>query len=124
MFCFLSFRKENLRVEFGRLDVHGTGFLSECEIKETIIDTLDEKFQEIVAESNFEENVEADENSSKEPSFESTSLEILPNPPDGGYGWVIVFACFICNLIISKLNYQVFSEPEMFLGFAPRSWIL
>ena len=111
MFYYLSFSKENLRAEFGRLDVHGTGFLSECEIKETIIDTLDDKFQEIIAEWNVaDKNVETDEKSSREPSFEPNSLEILPNPPDGGYGWVIVFACFMCNLIISKLFFQIFFD--------------
>ena len=111
MFYFLSFSKENLRAEFGRLDVHGTGFVSECEIKETIIDTLDDKFQELIAEWNVaDENVETDEKSSREPSFEPNSLEILPNPPDGGYGWVIVFACFMCNLIISKLFFQIFFD--------------
>ena len=110
MFYYLSFSKENLRAEFGRLDVHGTGFVSECEIKETIIDTLDDKFQELIAEWNVaDENFQTDKNSSIEPSFEpTTSLEVLPNPPDGGYGWVIVFACFMCNLIISKRNSQVF----------------
>ena len=110
MFYYLSFSKENLRAEFGRLDVHGTGFVSECEIKETIIDTLDDKFQELIAEWNVaDENFQTDKNSSIEPSFEpTTSLEVLPYPPDGGYGWVIVFACFMCNLIISKRNSQVF----------------
>ena len=27
---------------------------------------------------------------------------VLPPPPDGGWGWVICFACFMCNFIASK----------------------
>lgn len=29
----------------------------------------------------------------------------LPPPPDGGYGWVIVFASFMCNLIVDGIAY-------------------
>lgn len=29
----------------------------------------------------------------------------LPAPPDGGYGWVIVFASFMCNLIVDGIAY-------------------
>ena len=26
----------------------------------------------------------------------------LPTPPDGGWGWVICFASFMCNFILGK----------------------
>lgn len=29
----------------------------------------------------------------------------LPQPPDGGYGWVIVFASFMCNMIVDGIAY-------------------
>lgn len=29
----------------------------------------------------------------------------IPPPPDGGYGWVVVFASFMCNLIVDGIAY-------------------
>jgi len=29
----------------------------------------------------------------------------VPQPPDGGYGWVIVFASFMCNMIVDGIAY-------------------
>lgn len=29
----------------------------------------------------------------------------MPRPPDGGYGWVIVFAAFMCNFIYDGCLY-------------------
>lgn len=35
--------------------------------------------------------------------------ELLPVPPDGGYGWVIVLAAFMSNLIVDGIC-NAFSE--------------
>ncbi|CAG9765290.1 unnamed protein product [Ceutorhynchus assimilis] len=37
----------------------------------------------------------------------------LPPPPDGGYGWVVVFASFMCNMIVDGIAYTfgVFLRP-------------
>lgn len=28
-----------------------------------------------------------------------------PSPPDGGWGWVVVFASFMCNMIVDGIAY-------------------
>ena len=30
----------------------------------------------------------------------------LPGPPDGGWGWVVCFASFMCNFIIDGIVYR------------------
>ena len=37
----------------------------------------------------------------------------LPPPPDGGWGWVICFASFMCNLVLDGIAYTfgVLLEP-------------
>ena len=30
----------------------------------------------------------------------------VPTPPDGGYGWVVVAASFICNMIVDGIAYS------------------
>ena len=31
--------------------------------------------------------------------------DFIPTPPDGGYGWVIVFCSFMCNVIVDGIGY-------------------
>ncbi|XP_043475271.1 monocarboxylate transporter 3 isoform X3 [Leptopilina heterotoma] len=37
----------------------------------------------------------------------------IPPPPDGGYGWVVVFASFMCNMIVDGIAYTFgkFHQP-------------
>lgn len=30
----------------------------------------------------------------------------IPTPPDGGYGWVIVMASLVCNMIVDGIGYS------------------
>ncbi|XP_055694058.1 monocarboxylate transporter 14 isoform X2 [Lutzomyia longipalpis] len=36
---------------------------------------------------------------------DSCEYHDMPPPPDGGYGWVIVFASFMCNMIVDGIAY-------------------
>ena len=36
----------------------------------------------------------------------ASSMVDSPTPPDGGWGWVICFASFMCNLILGKLLFK------------------
>lgn len=38
-------------------------------------------------------------------SLESVG-DYIPTPPDGGWGWVVVFSSFMCNLIVDGLGYS------------------
>ncbi|CAH1104778.1 unnamed protein product, partial [Psylliodes chrysocephalus] len=41
----------------------------------------------------------------KSPHQKKDYEEAVPTPPDGGYGWVIVFASFICNMMVDGITY-------------------
>lgn len=49
-----------------------------------------------------------DDVQNEEAETDSPSCEISPPiPPDGGYGWVIMFASFICNVIVDGVCFSV-----------------
>lgn len=39
------------------------------------------------------------------PQIEDDDHNDLPPPPDGGYGWVIVVASFMCNMVVDGISY-------------------
>ena len=54
--------------------------------------------------------------------------ELTPLPPDGGYGWVIVGASFMCNVIIDGMAFSVGILNSEFLrvfgeGKGKTAWI-
>ena len=34
----------------------------------------------------------------------------LPGPPDGGWGWVVCFASFMCNFIVDGIVYRLYEK--------------
>ena len=39
----------------------------------------------------------------------------LPPPPDGGWGWVIVFMSFLCNMIVDGIAYSFSPFLDVFV---------
>ena len=66
----------------------------------------------------------ASEGDVNKPLFEE-ELANLPPPPDGGWGWVICFSSFMCNLILDGIAYTfgVLLEPLVVAFDANRSTI-
>ncbi|KAG7202993.1 hypothetical protein KM043_010125 [Ampulex compressa] len=47
----------------------------------------------------------ADEASPEDDGGSLCEYHDIPPPPDGGYGWVVVFASFMCNMIVDGIAY-------------------
>ena len=114
---YLIYSENEIRQVFRELDKDGNGFISAAELKHGMMASLDKKIQAMINEAdvdgdgqiNFLEfdkvnNGPSQRTSTIIPPFENKSDEEFapPKPPDGGWGWVIVFSCFMCNLIVSK----------------------
>ena len=39
-------------------------------------------------------------------NLKKTVLEDIPGPPDGGWGWVVCFASFMCNFMVDGIAYS------------------
>ena len=115
----LNYSEKEIRRVFRELDKDCNGFISAAELKQGMMVSLDKKIQAMINEAdvdgdgqiNFLEFDKVNHGQSQRssiviPPFENISNEDCapPRPPDGGWGWAIVFSCFMCNLVVSKLN--------------------
>ena len=41
-----------------------------------------------------------------EESFSDSLADESPKPTDGGWGWMVVFACIMCNFIVGKFRFS------------------
>ena len=102
-----AFSEQYIEEEFTKSDKNGTGYLSSIEIKQGLLRCLHKYFPELLTQSNInEENNETQDTSTTiEISNESNSKPVgpsLPSPPNSGWAWVVLFACFMCNVIIGN----------------------
>lgn len=60
---------------------------------------------EIACEEAARLTADIQEGNSPDDDDDISEYQELPPPPDGGYGWVICFASFMCNMIVDGIAY-------------------
>ena len=93
------------------MDADGNGFISAEELKQGIMAKIETKVQKMIDEADVDRDGQINflefekVNSapgSKKASAVTAPIIAPPKPPDGGWGWVVVFSSFMCNFIIGK----------------------
>ena len=127
------------RKVFRELDKDCNGFISASELRQGMVASLDKKIQAMINEADVDGDGEinllefdkvatcySQRSSVVIPPFDSKADPDFepPKPPDGGWGWVIVFSCFMCNLIVSRLFLYIYLPMYMqflTMSFADRT---
>ncbi|XP_037913959.1 uncharacterized protein LOC119653442 isoform X3 [Hermetia illucens] len=60
---------------------------------------------ELACEEAARLTAEIQEGDGQDDDYDACEYHDLPPPPDGGYGWVIVFASFMCNMVVDGIAY-------------------
>ena len=86
------------------MDKDGDGFISADELKKGIIKSIEGKIRHLIHEADADGDGQLDFTEFRNASLNQKKNQPLvpPKPPDGGWGWVIVFSTFMCNFIIGK----------------------
>ena len=125
IYSFIYYREKEVRKVFRKLDKDGNGFISSAELKQEMMASLDKKIDSMIKEADvdgdgqinfleFDKVNSGPSNLTIIPPFKNKPKEevlVPPKPPDGGWGWVIVFSCFMCNFIVGKNNLTTFLVP-------------
>ena len=89
------------------MDKDKDGFITADELKQGIMETVEKKINYLVQEA----DVDGDGQISYyefclvnqiNPSLKTHQTLVSAKPLDGGWGWVVVFATFMCNFVIGK----------------------
>ena len=83
------------------------GFVTADKLKQGILESIEKKICYLVqqADGDWDGNISCSELCNVNPiesSLKITQTLVPPKVPDGGWGWVVVFAVFMCNFIIGK----------------------
>ena len=99
----MSSSEKEINNVFHQLDRDGNGFISADELKQGMMASLEKKIQKLIDEADVDGDGQINylefHNVNKVSPMNNRVL-VPPKPPDGGWGWAIVFSCFMCNFII------------------------
>ena len=118
--------EEEIREAFRVFDKDGNGFISAAELRHVMTNLgeklTDEEVDEMIREAdidgdgqiNFLEFAKVNTAPvSQKTSVVNNPISGPPKPPDGGWGWVVVFACFMCNFIASESKFACYDLESL-----------
>ena len=100
-----TYREKHIHHAFCNFEKDSDGFVTADKLKQGIIESIEKKIRYLVLKADGDGNISYSELCSVNPiesSLKITQTLVPPKVPDGGWGWVVVFAVFMCNFIIGK----------------------
>ncbi|XP_054723796.1 monocarboxylate transporter 12-like [Uloborus diversus] len=70
-----------------------------------ILRDMEDRFYFVSPSSSVQQSLSEDQEGEDGNDWDPEEIAQIPEPPDGGFGWVIVAASFLCNLIVDGIAY-------------------